>query len=362
MKEVLRSKLQSRKQDDSFRKLTIPEGSIDFFSNDYLGLAREIQDIPESINLVGSTGSRLLSGNSAEAVEAEKQLASFFNSESALIFNSGYSANLGLLSCIPQRDDFILYDELVHASIRDGIRLSHAKAISFKHNDILDLQRIIERTSGTIYVVVESLYSMDGDMAPLKGILSIAKELNAKVIVDEAHAAGVYGFEGRGLVHGREITEDIFARIVTFGKAYGFHGAAVLGSQELISYLINFSRPFIYTTALPPKDYVLIKDRVIRSDIRERQIKLHDSLKYFRDKLKIDTISEINSPIQVFEFGTKELVLQKVKNLIEAGIYTKPIFSPTVPIGKERIRICLHNFNTKHEIDLLINVLNLSTE
>lgn len=356
MNELLRSKLEARKQENSFRQLTLPKGKIDFFSNDYLGLSKDSES--NSSSLAGSTGSRLLSGNSNEALEAESSLAKFFGSESALVFNSGYTANLGIMSSVPQRGDYILYDELVHASIRDGIRLSHAKAISFKHNDTSDLKKQLSKISGTIYIVVESLYSMDGDMAPLKKIIEIRKENSAYLIVDEAHAAGVFGWEGRGIVHGREIIEDVFARVVTFGKAFGFHGAAVLGSSELISYLVNFARSFIYTTALPPSDYKVIMQRIERSDIRDRQLKLHDNLNYFRSKLKVSTKSEVNSPIQVFQFGSKDTVIEVSKKLIGQGIYTKPIFSPTVPTGEERIRLCFHSFNEKEEIDKLLNVLN----
>lgn len=358
MNQFLRSKLELRKQDNSFRQLTLSRGELDFFSNDYLGLAKDSE--PEFVNSSGSTGSRLLSGNCVEAIETEKSLAAFFESESALIFNSGYLANLGILSCIPQRGDFILYDELIHASIRDGIRLSHAKAISFKHNDLEDLQKQIHKISGTIYIVVESLYSMDGDMSPLKKMIEISRKKGAYLIVDEAHAVGVFGWEGRGIVHGREITEDVFARIVTFGKAFGFHGAAILGSSELISYLINFARSFIYTTALPTTDYKIIKQRIERKDIRDRQIKLHDNLKYFHSKLNLSSCSEINSPIQVFQFGSKDVLIKVSKRLIEKGIFVKPILAPTVPSGKERIRLCFHSFNTKEQIDILLEVLNSS--
>lgn len=356
MNELLRSKLEARKQENSFRQLTLPKGEIDFFSNDYLGLSKDSE--PNYNSFAGSTGSRLLSGNSNEAIAAEKYLAKFFDSKNALIFNSGYSANLGIMSSVPQRGDYILYDELVHASIRDGIRLSNAKAISFKHNDIFDLDRQITKISGTIYIVVESLYSMDGDMAPLKKIIEISKKNNAFLIVDEAHAVGVFGWEGRGIIHGREITEDVFARIVTFGKAFGFHGAAILGSDELISYLVNFARSFIYTTALPSSDYQEIRRRIQRTDIRDRQLKLHDNLNYFRSKLNISTKSEVNSPIQVFQYDSKEVVIEVSKKLINQGIFTKPIFSPTVPKGEERIRLCFHSYNTKEEIDTLLSVLN----
>ncbi len=357
MDQKLISKLDKRKQNHTLRFLSIPEGSIDFFSNDYLGLAQIKDHSIEQSKRFGATGSRLLSGNSNEALQAEKSIASFFDSESSLVFNSGYNANLALMSSIPQRGDTVFFDEFVHASIRDGIRLSYANSISFRHNDLNDLEKKIEKSEGTIYIVIESLYSMDGDMAPIKGIIDLAEKKGAFIIVDEAHAAGVFGWEGRGVIHGRELIEKVFARVVTFGKAYGFHGAAILGSNELIKYLVNFARPFIYTTALPITDYCEIEKKILRTDIRERQKKLHENIAYFRSKLKLNTTSEINSPIQVFQHKSKDEVLKKAADLSEIGIYSKPIFAPTVPEGKECIRLCFHSFNTFSEIDILLNSL-----
>jgi 8-amino-7-oxononanoate synthase len=355
MDQKLRLKLDKRTKEQTLRFLSIPNGSIDFFSNDYLGLAQIKEEFSEQPKRFGSTGSRLLSGNSLEALQTEKSIATFFNAESSLVFNSGYSANLALLSSVPQRGDTVFYDEYVHASIRDGIRLSHANAVSFKHNDLKDLENKITKSVGSVYIVIESLYSMDGDMAPLKGITELSEKNNAYLIVDEAHAVGVFGWEGRGLVHGMELNDKVFARVITFGKAYGFHGAAILGSKELINYLVNFARPFIYTTALPLTDYLEIEKKVLRPEIRERQKTLHDNIAYFRSRLNLKTNSEINSPIQVFQFTSKDEVLKKASLLSELGIYTKPIFAPTVPDGKECIRLCFHSFNTRNEIDLLLN-------
>lgn len=355
MDEKLNSKLEKRRQDNILRYLSISEGNIDFFSNDYLGFARLVEKENLKFEKSGATGSRLLSGNSEEAQQTEKALAEFFDSEAALVFNSGYSANLGLMSSVLQRGDTILYDEFSHASIRDGIRLSYANSISFKHNDLLDLEKKLAKAEGVIYVVVESLYSMDGDMAPLGGITELTRKYNAYLIVDEAHAVGVFGKDGKGIIHGREIVENVFARVITFGKAYGFHGAAILGSKELINFLVNFSRPFIYTTALPPYEYSKIATRIKRNDIRERQVKLHKNIQYFRSNLNMELPSEINSPIQVLQFESKERVIEIAQKLTKAGIYTKPVFAPTVPEGKERIRLCFHSFNTFSEIDLLLN-------
>lgn len=352
----LRKKILDRKKDGTLRELTQNQSEIDFFSNDYLGLAQE--NFSDSSAQGGSSGSRLLSGNSSTAIECEGRLANFFDSESALLFNSGYDANLGFISAVAQRGDFILYDEYVHASIRDGIRLSNAKGYSFKHNDCNDLKRQLKGITGTVYIIVESLYSMEGDMAPMRGIEALSKDFGAYLIVDEAHACGVYGIDGRGIIHAREMQEEVFCRIITFGKAYGFHGAAILCSKELKEYLINFSRPFIYSTALPKGSYNSIIQRVENKSIRERQIKLHKNIAEFRKcQTNYTFLSEENSPIQVLEFDDKKSLMILVDNMLKAGIYTKPIFPPTVPKGSFRARLCLHSYNSDSEIALLKSCL-----
>jgi 8-amino-7-oxononanoate synthase len=352
MDAKLLAKLNKRKEEGTFRSLTEVDLKIDFFSNDYLGIARD------SINQIssnsGATGSRLLSGNSLEAISCETFLADFFQCQSSLVFNSGFTANLALLSSVPQRGDTIIYDEFVHASIRDGIRLSFANSNSFQHNDFSDLKQQLKKAKGSIYVVIESLYSMNGDIAPLKNIASLCEEFNAYLIVDEAHSIGVFGSNGRGIVDGLNLQSKVFARVISFGKAYGFHGAAILGSSELKDFLINFARPFIYTTGLPPADYQTIQSNVA-FNIKERQDMLHKNLVNFRDGLNQDKrfTSAINSPIQVVQMNSILGIKDLVGRMNAVGIYTKPIFSPTVPVGSECIRICMHSFNTIEEIHIL---------
>ena len=322
---------------------------VDFYSNDYLGLAKS--SIATSTNHAGSTGSRLISGNSTEAIEAENYLADFYESEAALIFNSGYDANIGLFSAVPQRGDLILYDEFIHASVRDGIRLSHAKAFSFKHNDCNDLTAKLERFEGTVFVAVESLYSMDGDLAPLQEIAAICQEFNALLIVDEAHSGGIFGKEGRGLCAELKIEEQVFARLITFGKAYGTHGAAVLGSETLKSYLVNFARSFIYTTALPPTQYQYIVQQVERSRLDLNRLKLQENIDLFRgilgDKVHF---SDARSPIQVVLIpGVAEV--NAVSRLLQVNLLAvKAIMSPTVSEGQERLRVCLHGFDSGDDV------------
>ena len=251
--------LIEREQKGMLRKLTTNYPVVDFCSNDYLGfsklglLSKKLETSKQE-TIYGSTGSRLISGNSLFIEDAEKQIALFHHAESALIFNSGYDANLGLLSSIPQKEDLILFDELVHASIHDGMRLGLAKNYKFKHNDVESLKDLVQRHQKNfknIYVVVESVYSMDGDTAPLIEIADFIKPFeNIFLIVDEAHAIGVFGNQGRGLCNALGIEKKCFARVYTYGKAMGCHGAVIVGSEVLRKYLVNFSRSFIYTTAL----------------------------------------------------------------------------------------------------------------
>ena len=354
MNERLKKRIQDRKQEGTLRQLNHFKSSIDFFSNDYLGLSKDSNS--EMLSSKGSTGSRLLSGNSVLAEECEKKLASFYGSQSALVFNSGYDANIGLISTVALRGDTILYDEYIHASSRDGIRLSFANSISFKHNDVDDLKQKIEGLQGTIYVLVESLYSMDGDMAPLTSIQKICSDFSACLIVDEAHACGVFGKEGRGIAHAKVMHKDLFCRIVTFGKAYGYHGAALLVSSDLRDYLLNFCRSFIYTTALPDRSYKTIESRVKTEKIHEKQRCLQENIYLFRSSVKhLSFLSEENSPIQVIEFSSKEDLMNSIDALAQLDIYMKPILPPTVPKGSFRMRLCLHSFNTKEEILLLVS-------
>lgn len=347
-------KLIERKLNKNFRSLQLNTAQIDFYSNDYLGLSNQLSKI--DLNHAGSTGSRLISGNSLEAIHCEQFLADFFETESSLVFNSGYDANLGLLSCIGERNDTIIYDELVHASIRDGIRLSLSKSYSFKHNNLENLIQKLELTQGDVFLVVESLYSMDGDFAPLKEIIELKDKYNFHLIVDEAHACGILGEDGKGLSF--QFKNKIFAKIVTFGKAYGTHGAAILGSKELISYLINFARSFIYTTALPPSQYKLIIEAVKLSLDKNNKVKLFKNIEHFVSKNGTKLLyANTFSPIQIVQFGGKENLVNLTQKLKKNNFCVKLILSPTVPLNSERIRICIHSFNSFNEINLISEII-----
>lgn len=359
MDQKLLEKLAQRKATGVLRSLVSFEGRIDFFSNDYLGLARE--QGTSQIAQFGGTGSRLLSGNTPQATECEEFLAKHFSAESALVFNSGYSANLGVFASLPQRGDTVIYDEHIHASIRDGIRLSFAKAYAFQHNSLPDLARKINQATGTIYIAVESLYSMQGDSAPLQEIAALCTQTGAYLIVDEAHAAGVFGENGKGIVQALQLERAVFARIVTFGKAYGAHGACVVGSMQLKEFLVNFARSFIYTTALPPSDYERIQQMVSRNSNEQREI-LAERIALFRKLIQSSQlISASNSPIQMLQVGTVEKTLELTSSLQNAHFAVRAILSPTVKKGNESIRICLHSFNSEDEIRQLMYSLNQLT-
>jgi 8-amino-7-oxononanoate synthase len=351
---------------NAFRTLQHNKNLIDFCSNDYLGFAKEAvihhinNNTPKLLNY-GATGSRLISGNYELTEETEVFLANFYNTSIALIFNSGYNANIGLFQCLPQRNDTIIYDEFIHASIRDGIRLSNATHFSFTHNNLAVLEQKLSNAKGLIYVVVESVYSMDGDHAPLTEIVAICKKYNAALIVDEAHAVGIFG-NGKGLVSELGLENDIFARIITFGKAFGVHGAAILGSNELRDYLINFSRAFIYTTALPLHNIITIKNAhefLLQNLSRIDQLKeLITNFKSQISNFKSQIIYS-DSPIQCIVVPGNNEVKAMADKLQQNGFDVRPILSPTVPKGQERLRICLHSFNSKKEVDNLVNTLKI---
>ncbi|CAM1334558.1 aminotransferase class I/II-fold pyridoxal phosphate-dependent enzyme [Tenacibaculum aestuariivivum] len=360
----LTAKLLHRTKNQSLRileQVNITTTLIDFSSNDYLGFAKsEIIFnkthqflVNNSILQNGATGSRLLSGNHHLYNSIEKELAQFHNSEKALIFNSGYDANIGFFSSVPQRGDIILYDEFIHASIRDGIQLSNAQSFKFKHNDLHNLEDKINKhhlkSDAEIYVVTESIFSMDGDAPDLIAMSKIIKKNNAHFIVDEAHAVGVFN---KGSVQELNIESTVFARIITFGKAMGCHGAVILGSNELKQYLINFSRSFIYTTGLSPHSLATIKfaySELIRNKATEN---LQKNILFFKqeiNRLQLNFIAS-NSAIHCCIIPGNEKVKTIAKQLKEKGFDVKPILSPTVNKGEERLRFCLHSYNSTQEI------------
>ena len=370
--EGLSRKLGVREKEGTLRILQTGEGLIDFFSNDYLGFASDSALSPESraqdlpaFQANGSTGSRLISGNSKAHEELEAALAQFFRAESALLFNSGYDANIGLLSAVLHRQDTVFFDRLSHASIRDGISLSSASSYGFEHNDLGDLQKKLNKgrsRSGQNYVIVESVYSMDGDEAPLKEIAEFCRASDVYLIVDEAHSTGILGPDGSGLTASLGLEKHVFARVHTFGKALGCHGAAVLGSETLRNYLINFARSFIYTTAMPPGEALRIRTALEKLKQTDQREKLGRNIDAFLSEVKALNLSQhfipSRSPIQSFMLPEASDTEEIKKAFQEQKMGAKIIFHPTVPKGQERIRICLHSFNTSAEIRRILQLLS----
>ncbi|NNC49017.1 MAG: aminotransferase class I/II-fold pyridoxal phosphate-dependent enzyme [Flaviramulus sp.] len=366
----LQQKLDERKANNALRILGIHHNLVDFSSNDYLGFSKSESIFNEAhkflighnIKQNGATGSRLLSGNHPLFTIVESMLANFHKSESALIFNSGYDANVGFFSSVPQRGDIILYDEYIHASIRDGISMSNAKAYKFKHNDLESLdEMLIRMPHETVYIVTEAVFSMDGDSPDLKDLSNISKKHNAYLVIDEAHAVGVFGKNGSGLIQDLNLEHAVFARIITFGKALGCHGAVILGSEKLKEYLVNYSRSFIYTTALPAHSLATINSAYHEMIDTKRIEVLHNNIRFFNTEITKNKLENIfiksNSAIHCCIISGNINVKSIANKLQEKGFDVKPIISPTVPKGSERLRFCLHSYNSTEEISNVLKLL-----
>lgn len=377
------------------RTLKPSSNLIDFCSNDYLGISylRSLeggvrkQELgiksdelkPKTYNsknspvsrhqsplIQGSTGSRLLTGNNDFTEKIEKFLSNFHKAEAGLIFNSGYDANLGVLSCIPNRGDVILYDFLAHASLRDGVRLSFAEGHSFLHNDIVDLEKKLtyfreKSTENRIFIVTESVFSMDGDICPLPQFIQLCKKYKAHLILDEAHSTGIIGENGEGLAVKCGVEKEILVRVHTFGKAMGTHGSVVVGSNVLRNYLINFCRTFIYTTALPPHSiHQIYQNYLFLKENPHLISQLNKNIELFKNELiKNDNLMDSDTPIQGFVLGGNEKTKAAAQKIQEAGFDVRAILYPTVPKNTERLRINIHAFNTPKEIKELTKLITL---
>lgn len=364
----IKSELDERKHNGGYRTLKPESNLIDFCSNDYLGFARSpalkgaiATEINSHPGMNGSTGSRLISGNLVYTENLEREIATLFNAEAGLLFNSGYDANLGLLSSLPQRGDTIITDELIHASLIDGARLSYANRYTFKHNDLNTLESKLQNAKGVIYVVTESIFSMDGDSPQLEAMLALCERYGANLIVDEAHAVGLYK---TGIVSALALQGRIFARVVTFGKGLGCHGAIVLGSDLLRQYLINYARAFIYTTAAPFHQLAATRSAFKLLQISGLLIdELRHRIKLFKKALILNagsgyTLIKSDSAIQCILLNSNDKAKAIATHLQNQGFDVRAILSPTVAQGSERIRICLHAYNTPDEITSLTNEIN----
>ena len=368
----LAQKLENRRQNNSLRQLPSFNNLVDFSSNDYIGFSKSESIfklahhylIENDIIQNGATGSRLISGNHSLYQITETFIAEFHEAESALIFNSGYDANVGFFSAVPQRNDVILCDELSHASIRDGILMSNAKSYKFNHNDFEDLERLILKFPDTnIYIVTETVFSMDGDSPNLEELIELSEKYNCYLVVDEAHTLGVFGDKGEGLTQYLQLHNRIFARIMTFGKGLGCHGAAVLGSVDLKDYLVNFARSFIYTTGLSPHSVSTVFTAYQQLNIEKDTIgKLRQNIIFFNQQKNLLGLKPMfvrsKSAIQSAIVPGNENVKKLAQQLQDKGFDVKPILSPTVPEGQERLRFCIHSYNSEEEINQVLQLLS----
>jgi len=299
---------------------------------------------------VGSTGSRLLRGERESFARVEEKFARFKGTERSLYFSSGYLANLAVLATLAEAGDVIFSDERNHASLIDGARLSRARVVIFPHNDAAALRQLIgdEECAGQRFIVVESLFSMDGDEAPLAEYAAVCRETGASLIVDEAHAVGIYGATGSGLIEARGIAGDVFVSINTAGKAMGVSGAFVAGPEEAIAYLIQRARPFIFSTAAPPAIAAALEASLeaIASEPERRALLLHNA-RYLRQRLGIAGASQI-IPVMI---GANERAVEVARDMQAAGFDVRAVRPPAVPAGTARLRVSVNAGLTEEIMD-----------
>ncbi len=346
---MIQERLQQQKNQGLFRQLQTTDGLIDLTSNDYFGFAREERRYHARS---GSTGSRLLTGNSLLYEQIEEQIARFHRAESCLIFNSGYTANIGLVSALGRPESTFLYDRDIHASMLDGLRLGKGKNLPFRHNNLSSLEQRLQQAVPPVFVLIESIYSIMGDIAPIEAIAQLCTQYGAYLLVDEAHATGNFGPQGEGFVCQLGLESSVFARIHTFSKALGSHGGCVVGSHTLKDYLLNYARPLIYTTALPPStlEDIAYNYAKLKQEAKKHQDVLQRLIEYFCHKTGS---ARFHSPIQSLLIGNAKEARAQSHRLREKGIDVRAIVSPTVRKGEECLRIVLHSFNRESDIDQL---------
>ena len=373
-KKFLKEEISHLKKINSYRYLKTLNGAqqarvifqgkevINFSSNNYLGLANSNLLKQEAVKAfddlgAGAGASRLISGNLSIHEELEKQIACFKKTEAALLFNCGYMANCALLSALCSRHDVIFSDRYNHASIVDGMLLSRAQVVRYSHKDIDELRRLLGRHQGRhkkCFIVTDSVFSMDGDLAPLNDIVTLAQKYGALVMVDEAHATGVLGENGRGAAELLGLEGQIDIQMGTLGKALGGFGAYVAGDSVLIDYLVNKARPFIFTTALPPS---VAATAIKALEIVQNRPGLRDALMrqagWFRKQLQEAGFNTLESETYIIPVvaGENTKALQFSQELLEAGIYAPAIRPPAVPHGTARLRISLMATHTMNDLE-----------
>ncbi len=364
----LASELASLQSQSGLRRLARIKG-INLFSNDYLGLSRDSK-LREAVAAAlasglpaASTGSRLLSGNAAIWEELEAEFAGFIGAEAALFFSSGYAANVGLFSALLRPDDVVFSDQSNHASIVDGIRLSHARKVIFPHLDLNFLEDALGQSSassGQKFIVVESVFSMDGDRAPLGDLLNLAARFGAELIVDEAHATGVFGPRGRGLVAAAGGAGRVLATVHPCGKALASAGGFVCCAETLKQYLVNRARSFIFSTALPPYFAAQIRRAVeIVAEADEERRRLQELAGFLRRELQRAGFDTGRSDCQIVPviLGGNDTAVHYADELCRAGFAVRPIRPPTVPAGQSRLRLSVTTKLSEEILDRLVKAL-----
>jgi 8-amino-7-oxononanoate synthase len=348
-----------------FRALKQARGR-DFTSNDYLGLARH-PAIREAVvaaidadGAVGAGGSRLLRGNHPQHEFLEQRAAQFFGSEAALFLGSGYLANLALFTTLPARHDAVIFDEAIHASMKEGLHAGTAERYRAQHNDpdsfAQNLRRAREKGAQGLWIAVESVYSMDGDFAPLGDLLAFAEEYDATLIVDEAHATGIFGATGRGCAE--SLSAERVIALHTCGKALGVAGALVTAPRIVVDYLINKARPFIYSTALPPLIAAAVTRALALVDEEPwRRARLKERIAFAEARLMRRNARFAGSQILPVILGEEERTIAVATALQEKGFDVRPILPPTVPAGTARLRISLHAEHGEGDIAALADAL-----
>jgi 8-amino-7-oxononanoate synthase len=360
--------LDALKDDDRLRSLT-PRAGIDFSSNDYLALAgcqrmrKAITAAVEAGTPIGAGGSRLLRGNCAEHESLEAEAARFFGAEAAIFFASGYTANFAVLTTLPQRGDLLVLDALVHASIHEGARAGRAEFRLSAHNDANSIEDVIrtwrsEGGTGRIWIVAESLYSMDGDFAPLEALVTMADRHDAFLMVDEAHATGVFGPSGRGLTAAYEGRENLIA-IHTCGKALGAAGALVTTTGLLRDFIVNRCRPFIFSTAPSPLMAVAVQEALsILRDEPEHQQRLKGLIDFAHHEIGARQGWQLSgSQIMPFIVGDNARAMALAAALQARGFDIRGIRPPTVPSGTARLRISLTNNVDQRDVRAMLDAL-----
>ena len=369
--ENLIQRIDNCRQHNSLKKLPVFNNVVDFSSNDYIGFAKSeiifrsahAYLLENEIFQNGATGARLVSGNHSLYHITENFIAQFHDAEAALIFNSGYDANIGFFSAVPQENDIILYDELCHASIKNGVSVSNAKSFKFIHNDFEDLERLILKfPNQSVYIIIESVFSMDGDSPNLDELTALSEKYNCYLIIDESNTLGVFGENGEGLIQFFQLQEKVFARIMSFGKGLGCYGGAILGSVELRDYLVNFSSTFSYSTALSPHSVATILTAYQHLGIEKETIeKLRQNIIYFNQQKNLLGLKPMfvhsKSAIHSGIVPGNENVKQLAQELQDKGFDLQSILSPIVPEGQERLRFCIHNYNSQEEINQLLELV-----